>query len=98
MPSNDTHINHLVYIDNIVIFTSGNSYSINLIMDVIKKNENRVGKKMHIDKSFVLTTPNTCANRINRIRSITGNMDKKISFNYLGCPIYIGRKKIVYFD
>lgn len=98
MPSNGTCITHLAYADDIVIFTCDNNSSTNLIMDVIRKYEDSSGQKVNGDKSFFLTAPNTCANRINRIRNITIYMDKNFPFNYLGCPIYIGRKKIAYFD
>ncbi|XP_070030586.1 uncharacterized protein [Nicotiana sylvestris] len=91
-------INHLAYADDIIIFTSGSNASINLIMDTIRRYENSSGQKVNNDKSFFLTAPNTCATRINRIRNATGYMDKNFPFTYLGCPIYIGRKKLVYFD
>lgn len=53
---------------------------------------------MNDNKSFFLSGPKTGNYRINRLRECTSFMDKKFSFNYLGCPIYIGRKKICYFD
>lgn len=50
------------------------------------------------NKSFFLTNTNTCAYRINRLRKCTGFMEKSFPFMYLGCPIYIGKKKNCYFD
>ena len=32
------------------------------------------------------------------MRRMTGYMDKKFPFNYLGCPIYSGKKNLSYFD
>lgn len=48
--------------------------------------------------SFFVTAPNTSPHRINRMRRMTGYMDKKFPFNYLGCPIYSGKKNLSYFD
>lgn len=67
-------------------------------MKQIKIYEKALGQKVNREKSFFLTNPKAGAHRINRIRDCTGFMDKEFSFTYLGCPIYIGRKKISYFD
>lgn len=48
--------------------------------------------------SLFLIAPKTCAYRINRLRSCTGFLDKCFSFTYLGCPIYIGAKRLSYFE
>ncbi|XP_059302212.1 uncharacterized protein LOC132054176 [Lycium ferocissimum] len=98
MNPNGPTINHLSYVDNIVIFTGGKNKSINLILKQIKRYENDSGQMINTDKSFFITTPNTCANRINRMRRATGFMNKDFPFNYLGCPIYVGRKRNSYFD
>ncbi|XP_075102351.1 uncharacterized protein LOC142177466 [Nicotiana tabacum] len=91
-------INHLTYADDIVIFCGGNNKSIKLIKKQIRRYEKASGQKVNNDKSYFITSPNTSASRINRIRQASGFMDKKFPFNYLGCPIYHGRKNIVLFD
>nr|XP_016504508.1 PREDICTED: uncharacterized protein LOC107822473 [Nicotiana tabacum] len=73
-------INHFAYADDIIIFSSGNSRPVKLIMKQITNYEKASGQG------------------INMIRAYTGFMDKTFSFTYLGCPIYVGRKKICYFD
>jgi len=47
---------------------------------------------------FLLTDSKASAYKINRIRRCTGFMDKGFPSTYLGCPIYVGRKMISYFD
>ncbi|XP_070046445.1 uncharacterized protein [Nicotiana tomentosiformis] len=84
--------------DDIVIFSSGNSKSVNLIMKQIKNYEKAYGLKVNDNKSFFLTSPKTSAFRINRLRCCTGFMEKSFPFTYLVCPLYIGRKRISYFD
>lgn len=98
MPQRAPQINHLAFVDDIVIFTSGSIASINLIMDIIRRYESISGQKVNNDKIFFLAAPNTCVTRINRIRNATGYMDKNFPFTYLGCSIYIERKMLVYFD
>nr|XP_009770889.1 PREDICTED: uncharacterized protein LOC104221517 [Nicotiana sylvestris] len=91
-------INHLAYIDDIVIFYSGSSESINPVMKSIGNYEKSSGQLVSRDKSFFLTAPKTLADMINRIRKCSGFMDKNFPFNYLDCPLYVGRKKTEFFD
>lgn len=81
-----------------MIFTGGDNKSIKLIMSQIRRNEKASGQKVNNGKSFFVTAPNTSASRINRIRRASRFMDKWFPFNYLGYPIYHGRKKISLFD
>lgn len=53
---------------------------------------------MNGKKSFFIHGSKTSIYRINRIRQATGFIEKVFPFNYLGCPIYIGKKRIAYFD
>nr|XP_016435562.1 PREDICTED: uncharacterized protein LOC107761796 [Nicotiana tabacum] len=98
MPPNIPRINHLAYADDIVMFCSGGSTSIKLVMNVIDNYERSSGQLVNRDKNYLLIAPNTAATRINRIRKCTGFMDKNFPFTYLGCPLYVGRKKIDFFD
>lgn len=97
MNENGPQINHLAYEDDVIIFTGGNTKSIKLVMKQIKTYERASGQKVNADKSFFITPPKTRAGRINRMRKKTGFMDKQFPFAYLGCPIYVGRKKLCYF-
>ncbi|XP_075076789.1 uncharacterized protein LOC142163404 [Nicotiana tabacum] len=98
MPVNVPKIKHLAYADDIVIFCSGSSKSIKLVMNVIDKYERSSGQIVNRDKSYFLTTPNTIPTIIKRIRKCSGFMDNNFPFTYLGCHVYVGRKNIVFFD
>jgi len=87
-------INHLAYADDIVIFSSGRTKSIKLVMKQIKKYELSSGQKVNNEKNFFLIAPKASATKINRMRNSSGFMDMKFPCTYLGCPIYVGRKKI----
>ncbi|XP_070054097.1 uncharacterized protein [Nicotiana tomentosiformis] len=91
-------INHLAYADDIVIFCGGNFKTVKMVMKEIRKYEKASDQLVNKDKSFFLTGPKANAHRINRLRDCIGFVDKSFPFTYLGCPIYIGRKKICYFD
>ncbi|XP_059277589.1 uncharacterized protein LOC132031658 [Lycium ferocissimum] len=98
MDSKGPIINHLAYADDIVIFCGGNNKSIKLIMHQIRRYEKASGQKVNNNKSFFITAPNTSVYRINRMRNISGFIDKPFPFTYLGCPIYFGRKNATLFD
>ncbi|KAM3362309.1 hypothetical protein P3S68_017163 [Capsicum galapagoense] len=97
MNTNNLIINHLAYADDIVIFSGGNNRTIKLIKHQIRRYENASGQLVKDAKSFFVTVPNTAPHRINRLRRVTGYMDKSFPFYYLGCPIYHGRKNLSYF-
>ncbi|KAK4709985.1 hypothetical protein R3W88_004498 [Solanum pinnatisectum] len=98
MPLHCLIINHLAYADNIVIFSNGKSSSLRLIMNCINDYEISSDQLVNRDKSFFFPPPRTAAQRINRIRRCTCFMDKTFPFAHLGCPLYVSRKLIVYFD
>ncbi|XP_019233205.1 PREDICTED: uncharacterized protein LOC109213823 [Nicotiana attenuata] len=98
MPAKGPQINRLAYAEDIIIFSVGNNKTIRLIMEQIHKYEMASGQKLNANKSFFIAAPNTKVGRINRIRNATRFMDKQFPINYLGCPIYVGRKKICYFE
>ncbi|XP_016492209.2 uncharacterized protein LOC107811732 [Nicotiana tabacum] len=98
MNSRGPVVSHLAYADDIVIFTAGNTRSIKLVMKEVRKYEAISGQMVKQDKSFFLTDPKVSPSRINRIRTTTGFLNKEFPFTYLGCPIFVGRKRIVYFD
>lgn len=79
-------------------FSSGNSNNVRLIIKMIKKYERSFGQKVNENKSFVLIDTKTSAYRINRLKSCTGFMEKNFPFTYLGCPLYVGRRRVHYFD
>lgn len=67
------------------------------MMEVLKKYEDVSVQKINKNKiSFFLHdyTPLAVAIRLSRVRGIKQD---KFSFTYLGCPVYYGKGKTVYF-
>ncbi|WMV12183.1 hypothetical protein MTR67_005568 [Solanum verrucosum] len=91
-------INHLSYADDLVLFNSGDKYSIKLIMKLLNKYQLASGQEVNRDKSFFLTHHKTDNLLNRRIKRWTGFTQSSFPFNYLGCPIYTGAKKICYFS
>ncbi|KAL3377123.1 hypothetical protein AABB24_003501 [Solanum stoloniferum] len=91
-------INHLSYADDLVLLTSGDKYSIKLIMKLLYKYQLASGQEVNRDKSFFLTHHKTDNLFNRRIKRWTGFTQSSFPFNYLGCPIYTGAKKICYFS
>lgn len=75
-------IKYLAYADDIVIFSSSKSKSVNLIMKQIKNYEKASGQEVNKNKSFFLTNPKASAYRINKMRQCTGFLEKNFPFTY----------------
>lgn len=89
-------INHLSYADDLVLFSSADKYSNKLIMKLLKKYQNASGQEINKDKRFFLTHSKTSRVHNRRIKTWTCYSQSSFPFNYLGCSIYCGWKKIKY--
>ncbi|KAL0304188.1 UNVERIFIED_CONTAM: putative ribonuclease H protein [Sesamum radiatum] len=91
-------ISHLAYVDDVLIFTNSKERSLQKIMEFLKGYEEASGQLIHIAKSSFIVAPKTPLAVKRTIKRVTGFVLKSFPFNYLGAPIYVGRKKIEYFD
>ena len=91
-------INHLSFADDIIIFTSTDCTSLQLIMKVIEDYEGVSDQMVNKDKSFFMVTDKTSQEIIENIKMVTGFTRKNSPINYLGCPLYIGGQRIIYFS
>ncbi|WMV30174.1 hypothetical protein MTR67_023559 [Solanum verrucosum] len=91
-------INHLSFADNIIIFTSGTRQSLHLIMKTISTYEAVSDQLLNKSKSHFFVPSNTNPNIIVMIKETTGCSRKKCPINYLGCPLYIGGQRIIYYS
>lgn len=90
-------ITHLSFVDDTILFSSGDIVSISMIMKKLELYELVSRQLVNKTKSSFLVSPNTLLGIIDDIRLITGNSQSHFPFTYLGCPIFLGRKKIEYF-
>ncbi|KAK6782008.1 hypothetical protein RDI58_019804 [Solanum bulbocastanum] len=91
-------INHLSFADDIIIFTSGRKHSLKLIMQTLATYERVSGQLINKAKSHFLLHPNAFRTTSDRIRKSTGFHQKQAPITYLGCPLFIGRPKLIYFS
>ncbi|XP_055821479.1 uncharacterized protein LOC129890016 [Solanum dulcamara] len=97
MENRGPQINHLSFADDIIIFTSTSKYSLQLIMKTLQMYEGISGQFINKDKSQILIPTNTPDDIIDRVVSITGYKCTHGPMTYLGCPLYIGRQRVIYF-
>ncbi|XP_055824261.1 uncharacterized protein LOC129892709 [Solanum dulcamara] len=90
-------VNHLSFADDVIIFTATNNLSMNLITKTLKVYETTSGQLINKDKSQFMLPLNTNPDVIDRISRITGFKWTHGPITYLGCPLYIGRQRIIYY-
>ena len=98
MPPNCPNINHLDYVDDIFIFSSGNIPSIRLIMNCINAYELSSGKLVNRDKSLFLPVSKTSAQRINRWKRCTNFREKTFLLLILVAHCMLVRNMLECFD
>ncbi|XP_019227829.1 PREDICTED: uncharacterized protein LOC109209105 [Nicotiana attenuata] len=97
----DSHgpvISHLCYADDTILFSSAEPESLKIMMEKMETYEKISGQLVNKAKSDFYVNFQDDDIRINRIKQITGYNRCHFPMQYLGCPIYIGRKKVVYFN
>ena len=67
-------------------------------MKVIEDYEGVSDQMVNKDKSFFMVTDKTSQEIIENIKMVTGFTRKNSPINYLGCPLYIGGQRIIYFS
>ncbi|XP_075104574.1 uncharacterized protein LOC142178606 [Nicotiana tabacum] len=94
-------INHLSYADDLILFSSGDKKSVKLLMETLEDYQDASGQEINNEKRFFLKYNHGVGRNnkrtIRRLQKWTGFKHMQFPFTYLGCPIYIGRKRIYYF-
>jgi mannosylglycoprotein endo-beta-mannosidase len=91
-------ISHSLYADDIIIFTNGNSKSLSNLMNFLLDYQQMSGQKINYFKSQFLASKHINNNRKIKIASITKFVEGKIPFLYLGCNIFYGKSRPIYFE
>jgi len=90
-------INHLGFADDIIIFTSGRKYSLKLIMHTLATYERTSRQLVNKAKSHFMLHSNAFRTTSDRVKNYTGFHQKEAPLIYLGCPLFVGRPRIIYF-
>ncbi|WMV11057.1 hypothetical protein MTR67_004442 [Solanum verrucosum] len=95
---NSPIMTHLCYADDTILFSSGDPLSLAMMMHKLDIYEKISGQKINKSKSGFIVHPKASDIFKNEVKAITGFSNIKLPFTYLGSPIFVGRKKICYFN
>lgn len=93
MPKWSSNLNHLTYVDDTIIFSSTNAYSLEKIMSTLQKYEKQSGQKVNKDKNLYYIHQNIIGKTDTQIAQIIGMDRAKFLMKYLGCPITHKKKR-----
>ncbi|KAL6533813.1 hypothetical protein OROHE_013646 [Orobanche hederae] len=91
-------ITSLSFADDTVVFLKANMHSLENLMEFLKKYELPTGQKINIEKSSHSLSDSAPVAYHRMVSDITNVPKGVFPFKYLGCPIFIGRKKHSYFQ
>lgn len=94
---NEVCLSHLLYANNILIFTNGAERSLTHLMGLLRSYERSSGQLISQAKS-VLFVHDKYHRRVSSISRHTGLGRGSFSLTYLGVPIFYGRVKYEYFE
>lgn len=86
------------YVDDTILFYFANRRPVKLMMGVLRNYEKVSGQLINLSKSFFYLHEKSPISIGQKLRRWTGIRQGSFPFSYLGCPIFYGRKKKVYFE
>lgn len=89
MQTRGPQINHLCFADDVIIFTSGDRTSLQLIMKIPSTYEAVSDQLINREKSHFMIPSKTPYITVEIIKEVTGFNQKESPIAYLGCPLYI---------
>lgn len=95
---NDLKISHLLYADDVLIFSNGSWQSIDHLKGILSQFCKLSSQRLNEDKSFIFF-PNHCsADDKECVLKISKFSDGSLPITYLGAPLFSGRIRNYYFD
>ncbi|KAL2226740.1 UNVERIFIED_CONTAM: hypothetical protein Sindi_2032700 [Sesamum indicum] len=93
----EVKISHLLYADDVILFTNCEEESLTKLMQFLHNFEESSGQKINHAKSvFILGKKANLM--VHRIKHITGFSRKALPITYLGAPLYKGNKKKILYE
>lgn len=97
-PSNVQSISHLLFADDMLVFSNGRLKSFRCLRGLLHSYERSSGQQINLEKSSVYVSKSITGRKLSRIQHLLGCQVKEFPFTYLGAPLYRGRCKEVYFE
>lgn len=91
-------LNHLVFVDDMIILCKAEMRTMQLVADVLRKYENTLGQKVNKDKNTIYMHHNVQHRDVVVAEVALGIKRKDFPFNYLGCPIFYKRKQKLFYQ
>lgn len=98
MEQKGPQINHLSFADDVIIFFSVKDTTLQLIMGVLNDYEIVSDQLINKGKSHFMIPDKTPQDTIDLIKAITEFSQKDSPITYLGCLLYIGSRRVIYFS
>ncbi|XP_070048893.1 uncharacterized protein [Nicotiana tomentosiformis] len=98
LPKWSPKINHLVYANDTIIFSSSDATSLRLVMEVLSAYESASGQLINTSKSVVYLHHSAPVEVVNIVERIIGFTRQYFPFTYLGCPIFYTRRKMDHYQ
>lgn len=97
VPRGCPKITHLSYADDVLVFSSACSSSLRCVMQIIGGYEQISGQELNVKKCGFLVHDKLPRHCVARVRRVTGFGLKSFPVQYLGCLLFVGRRKSQYF-
>ncbi|XP_049371945.1 uncharacterized protein LOC125836786 [Solanum verrucosum] len=91
-------INHLSFADDVIIFTSGQRTSNSAYHEDLTTYEQVSNQLINRDKSHFMLHVDSPQGIAEMLKEEAGFRQKDNPINYLGCPLYIGGQRIIYYS
>ncbi|CAM8911543.1 unnamed protein product [Rhodiola kirilowii] len=90
-------MHHLLYADDLLLFSSGRKDSVRKLLDIIKYFCAMSGQMLNPDKSVPFFAKSISDCRRKDLLKLTSFKNGTFQTNYLGAPLFPGRPKIIFF-
>ncbi|XP_047270318.1 uncharacterized protein LOC124899469 [Capsicum annuum] len=98
MPRGSPKINHLAFVEDMVIMCKVDLHTLQLVTSTLDRYERVSSQKINKEKSVLYLHGRVSNGVVVMAEVATGILRREFSFNYLGCPIFYMRKKKVYYQ
>lgn len=98
VPSSSLTVSHLMFADDMLLFTNGGKRSLQCFKAIYEEYEAALGQLMNVDKTSLIPTSKRVASYSTRINTDTVFVASSFPIKYLGVPLFKGKGIADYFD
>ncbi|XP_071906094.1 uncharacterized protein [Coffea arabica] len=91
-------VTHLAFTDDVIIFVRGDKRLVGNLVHFLNLYQTATGQRVNNHKGLFISSRRCGSGQIRRIQQMTGFRHGALALSYLGCNLYAGRRKKVYFQ